>query len=72
MQINGKKRADLTIARDADQTSIEQAVLALDAVRSALDGKTPKKIIVCRKGSSMSSSDRKFAAPFKRIAARPV
>ncbi|MCV3767267.1 leucine--tRNA ligase [Rhizobium sp. TRM95796] len=46
VQINGKKRADLTIARDADQTSIEQAVLALDAVKSALEGKTPKKIIV--------------------------
>jgi leucyl-tRNA synthetase len=46
VQINGKKRDDLTIARDADQTSIEQAVLALDSVRAALDGKTPKKIIV--------------------------
>jgi leucyl-tRNA synthetase len=46
VQINGKKRDDLTIARDADQTSIEQAVLALDSVRAALDGKSPKKIIV--------------------------
>ncbi|MDB5523484.1 MAG: leucine--tRNA ligase [Rhizobium sp.] len=46
VQINGKKRADLTIARDADQTSVEQAVLALDSVRMALDGKVPKKIIV--------------------------
>jgi leucyl-tRNA synthetase len=46
VQINGKKRDDLTIARDADQTSVEQAVLALDSVRSALDGRAPKKIIV--------------------------
>jgi leucyl-tRNA synthetase len=46
VQINGKKRADLTIARDADQSAIESAVLALDAVKTALDGRSPKKIIV--------------------------
>jgi len=46
VQINGKKRADLTIARDADQTSIQQAVLALDSVKAVLDGREPKKIII--------------------------
>ena len=46
VQINGKKRADLTISRDAGQSAVEAAVLALDSVRAALDGKTPKKIIV--------------------------
>lgn len=46
VQINGKKRADLTIARDADQSAIESAVLALDAVKTALNGTSPKKIIV--------------------------
>jgi leucyl-tRNA synthetase len=46
VQINGKKRADLTIARDADQTAVEQAVLALEPVRAALAGQRPKKIIV--------------------------
>ena len=46
VQINGKKRADLTIARDADQSQVERAVLELEGVRSALEGKTPKKIIV--------------------------
>ncbi|MCA1407075.1 leucine--tRNA ligase [Ensifer sp. IC3342] len=46
VQINGKKRADLTIARDADQSAIESAVLALDAVKAALNGSNPKKIIV--------------------------
>ncbi|MBB4186693.1 leucine--tRNA ligase [Sinorhizobium terangae] len=46
VQINGKKRADLTIARDADQSAIESAVLALDAVKAALGGSNPKKIIV--------------------------
>ena len=46
VQINGKKRDDLTIARDADQMAIESAVLALESVQAALGGKTPKKIIV--------------------------
>ncbi|NVP54039.1 leucine--tRNA ligase [Mycoplana rhizolycopersici] len=46
VQINGKKRGDLTIARDADQMTVESAVLALESVQAALGGKTPKKIIV--------------------------
>ncbi|WP_018430161.1 leucine--tRNA ligase [Hoeflea sp. 108] len=46
IQINGKKRADLTIARDADQLTVEKAALALEAVQKALDGKSPRKVIV--------------------------
>jgi leucyl-tRNA synthetase len=46
VQINGKKRADLTIARDADQLTVERAALALEAVQKALDGKSPRKVIV--------------------------
>jgi leucyl-tRNA synthetase len=46
VQINGKKRAELTISRDADQSAVREAVLALEAVRSALNGQAPKKIIV--------------------------
>ena len=46
VQINGKKRADVTVARDAGKAEIEAAVLALDAVKKALDGKSPKKVIV--------------------------
>jgi leucyl-tRNA synthetase len=46
VQVNGKKRADLLIARDADQAAIEAATLALDPVQRALAGKAPKKIIV--------------------------
>jgi leucyl-tRNA synthetase len=46
IQINGKKRAELTIARDADQAAVEKAALALDAVQKALDGRTPRKVIV--------------------------
>ena len=46
VQINGKKRADVTVARNATNAEIEAAVLALDAVQRALDGKPPKKVIV--------------------------
>jgi leucyl-tRNA synthetase len=46
VQINGKKRGDLTIAREADQASVEAATLALDFVVKALGGNAPRKIIV--------------------------
>ena len=46
VQVNGKKRGELTIARDASQSDVEAAVLALDFVTSALAGATPKKIVV--------------------------
>ena len=46
VQINGRKKGDLTIARNADQAAVESAVLELDVVRSALGGKPPRKIIV--------------------------
>jgi leucyl-tRNA synthetase len=46
VQINGKKKGDLTIARDADQSAVEAAVLALDFVQAALAGSKPKKVIV--------------------------
>ncbi|MEJ0011331.1 MAG: leucine--tRNA ligase [Bauldia sp.] len=49
IQINGKKRAELTIAIDAPQADVEKATLALDAVRRALDGQVPKKIVVVPK-----------------------
>ncbi|MGN6765283.1 MAG: leucine--tRNA ligase [Rhizobiaceae bacterium] len=46
VQINGKKRGDLTIRRDADQLAVEQAALALDFVQKALGGTPPRKVIV--------------------------
>ena len=46
VQINGKKRADVTVARGAGNADIEAAVLALDAVQRALEGKSPKKVII--------------------------
>ncbi|MBW3099148.1 leucine--tRNA ligase [Pseudohoeflea coraliihabitans] len=49
VQINGKKRADLAIEASAGPEEIEAAVLALDAVCLALDGKQPKKVIIVPK-----------------------
>jgi len=46
VQVNGRKRADVTVARDAGTPDIEAAVLQLEAVRRALEGKIPKKVIV--------------------------
>ncbi len=46
IQINGKKRAEITVDRTADNATVEAAVLALDAVQKALEGRIPKKIIV--------------------------
>jgi leucyl-tRNA synthetase len=46
VQVNGKKRADVTVPRDAGKSDIEAAVLALDAVKRALEGKPPKKVII--------------------------
>jgi leucyl-tRNA synthetase len=46
VQVNGKKRADITVSRDAKNAEIEAAVLTLDAVKKALEGKAPKKVIV--------------------------
>jgi leucyl-tRNA synthetase len=46
VQINGRKRAEVTVKRDAANAEIEAAVLALDAIQKALDGKTPKKVII--------------------------
>jgi leucyl-tRNA synthetase len=46
VQINGKKRAEVTVARNAANAEIEAAVLALEVVAKALDGKKPKKVIV--------------------------
>ena len=46
VQINGKKRGDVTVARNATNPEIEAAALALDAVKTALAGAPPRKIIV--------------------------
>ena len=46
VQINGRKRAELTVPRDADTDTITAAALALELVRQALLDREPKKVIV--------------------------
>jgi leucyl-tRNA synthetase len=46
IQINGKRRAEITVPKDMDKSEVEKQALATDAVRKALDGAQPKKVIV--------------------------
>ncbi|MFZ1967883.1 MAG: leucine--tRNA ligase [Bradyrhizobium sp.] len=46
VQVNGKKRGEVTVARTAQNPEIEAAVLALDAVKQTLGDKPVRKIIV--------------------------
>ncbi|MFH1556204.1 MAG: leucine--tRNA ligase [Pseudomonadota bacterium] len=46
IQINGRKRDDIIVPREATPAEIEAAVLALETVQRALDGRPPKRIIV--------------------------
>ncbi|WP_421855854.1 leucine--tRNA ligase [Oricola sp.] len=46
VQINGKKRGEIQVAKDAEKGDVENAALAADFVRQHLNGADPKKIIV--------------------------
>jgi leucyl-tRNA synthetase len=46
IQINGKRRSEITVAKDAAKEEVEKTALADDAVVKALDGGSPKKVIV--------------------------
>jgi leucyl-tRNA synthetase len=46
VQVNGKKRGEVTVASHAQNPEIEAAVLALDAVKQALGGKPVRKVII--------------------------
>ena len=46
IQVNGKRRGEVAVARDADNKTVEAAALAEEGVQRALAGATPKKVIV--------------------------
>ncbi|HEV2552271.1 MAG TPA: leucine--tRNA ligase [Bosea sp. (in: a-proteobacteria)] len=46
VQVNGKKRAEVTVPADADIIAVEALVRASDVVTKALDGRAIRKIIV--------------------------
>ncbi|MEM8630721.1 MAG: leucine--tRNA ligase [Pseudomonadota bacterium] len=46
IQINGKRRSEMTVAKDLAREAIEELALADEAVQRALAGAAPKKLIV--------------------------
>ena len=48
LQVNGKLRATIALPRDAEDHMARQAALAAPAVQRAMDGKTPRKVIVVK------------------------
>ncbi|OJX15563.1 MAG: leucine--tRNA ligase [Devosia sp. 67-54] len=46
VQVNGKRRAEITLPKGAAGPEVERQVLSLDAIASMLDGKPPRKIII--------------------------
>jgi len=46
IQINGKRRAEIQVAADLPKEEVEKIALTHEAVIRALDGATPKKVIV--------------------------
>ncbi|MBZ0128503.1 MAG: leucine--tRNA ligase [Rhodobacteraceae bacterium] len=46
IQVNGKRRSEITVPRDMPKEEVEKLVLANDAVIRFCDGKPPKKLIV--------------------------
>ena len=46
VQINGKRRAEISVPRDADKDMIEKVVMAEPQVEKFLDGQTVKKCII--------------------------
>jgi len=46
IQINGKRRGELTVPAGMDKAEVEAAALASEPVQKALDGGAPKKVIV--------------------------
>ena len=46
VQVNGKRRGEITVAKDLPASEVEKIALSVDGVQRALDGAAPKKVIV--------------------------
>jgi leucyl-tRNA synthetase len=46
IQVNGKRRGEITLAKGTPATTVEQLVLSMDEIVRMLDGKAPKKIVI--------------------------
>ena len=48
VQVNGKRRDEITVPKDADDATVTQVALASAAVQKFMEGKPPKKVIVVK------------------------
>jgi leucyl-tRNA synthetase len=46
IQVNGKRRAEITVPKGLPSAEVESRVLSLDAITRILEGKAPRKIVV--------------------------
>ncbi|QQR36606.1 leucine--tRNA ligase [Devosia oryziradicis] len=46
IQVNGKRRGEITVAKGTPAAEVERLVLSLDEIVRILDGKAPKKIVI--------------------------
>jgi leucyl-tRNA synthetase len=46
VQVNGKRRGEITVSKGAPNSVVEKEALSLEAVARMLEGKAPKKIII--------------------------
>ena len=48
VQVNGKRRDEITVAKDAQEEAIAEAAIACEGVQRHLQGRKPKKVIVVK------------------------
>jgi len=46
IQVNGKRRGEITLAKGMAAAEVEKLVLSMDEIVRMLDGKAPKKIVI--------------------------
>jgi leucyl-tRNA synthetase len=46
VQVNGKRRGEITIAAEADEAAVREAAMRDEGVVRSLEGKAPKRVIV--------------------------
>jgi leucyl-tRNA synthetase len=46
IQVNGKRRGEISVAKGMPSTDVERQVLSMDEIIRILDGKAPKKIVI--------------------------
>jgi leucyl-tRNA synthetase len=46
IQVNGKRRGEITVAKGTPAAEVEKLVLSMDEIARILDGKAPKKIVI--------------------------